>query len=93
MIGTEWATILPLGEADSVSVTDSHPTAFENGLAITDERRSKPGYNLRSLRFGVAAFDVIVRQCNVKRILPRNEIDWNEVSACGWVRIIIASVA
>src|SRR5215469_11064993 len=81
MIGAKWATILPLGEADSVSMTDRDPAALENSLAIADKRRFKPGYNMRSFWFGMAAFDVIIRQCNVKRILPRNKIDRNVISA------------
>ena len=41
----------------------------------------------------MTAFDIVVRESKVKRILARNEVDRNKISARTRVRIIVASVA
>jgi hypothetical protein len=41
----------------------------------------------------MTAFDIIVRESDVKRILAGNEVDRNKISAPSRVRVIVASIA
>src|SRR4029077_15881971 len=86
-------TVFPLGITDSVTMTDSEPSAFKNGLAVTDEGLLKPRNHLAGFRFRATPFDIVVRQSDVKRILARNEVDRNKISSGGGFRGIIASIA
>jgi hypothetical protein len=92
MIGSERAAIFPLGVTDFVAMTDCDPSAFENGLTVTHERLLEPGNHLTGFGFCPTAFDIVVRQSNVKRILSRNEVNWNEISSGSGIRAIIASI-
>src|SRR5262249_38700194 len=81
MVSTERSTILPLSITNSVSVPNRNPPAFENSLAVADKRLFEPGYHLAGFVFGMTAFDIVVRESDVKRILARHEVEGNKVSA------------
>jgi hypothetical protein len=93
VIGTEGAAILPLGITNSISVSNGEPSTLEYGLAITDKRLLEPGDYLASFGFCSPSFDIVVRESHIKRILPRDKIDRNEISSGTDLGSIIASVA
>src|ERR1700741_5049946 len=92
MVGTEGPTIFPLGITNFVSVPNGNPPAFENSLAVADKRLFEPGYHLAGFVFGMTAFDIVVWESHVKRILARHEVDGNKVSARARVGVIIPSI-
>src|ERR1700730_5500363 len=72
---------------------DRNPSVFENGLSIANKRLLEPGNHLACFVFGMTAYDIVVRESKAQRILARNEVDRNRISARTRVRIIVASVA
>src|SRR5271165_1922994 len=72
---------------------DRNPSAFENGLSIANKRLLKPGNRLARFVFGMTAFDIVVWESDVKRILARNKVDRNKISARTRLRVIVASIA
>ena len=92
MVGAERTAVFPLRVADAVSVLDCDPPALEHGLARALESLLEPGNDLAGLRFGRAAGDIIVRQRDVERVLPRGEFGRDVVPAGGWIGIVVAAV-
>ena len=93
VIRTEGSAIFPLGVTNFVSMMDRNPSAFENGLSIANERLLKPGNHLACFVFAVTVFDIVIRESDVERILARNEVDRDKISARTRVRVIVPSIA
>src|SRR5258705_13049150 len=93
VIRTGWSGIYRLGVTTFVSVVDRNRSVFKNGLSIANKRLLEPGNHLACIVFGMTAFDIVVRESKVKRILASNEVDRNKISARTRVRIVVASVA
>src|SRR5271157_4893381 len=72
---------------------DRNPSAFENGLSIANERLLKPGNHLACFVFAMTVFDIVIRESDVERILARNEVDRDKISARTRVRVIVPSIA
>jgi hypothetical protein len=69
-----------------------NPSVFENSFSIANKRLVEPGDHSAGFAFGMTAFDIVVRESKIKRILARHELDRNKISAHANVRIIVASV-
>src|SRR5260370_3127474 len=92
VIRTERSAIFPLGVTNFVSVLDRNPSVLENSLSIASKRLLEPGNHLACFVFGMTALDIVVRESKVKRILARNEVDRNKISALTRVRMVVASL-
>src|ERR1700722_4393565 len=93
VFGSERSDVLPLRIADSVSMADCYPAAFAYGLAVSNEGGFEPGNHPRGFRSGVMVLDIIVGQCDIKRVLPRRETERDKIPPSTRVRVIVASVA
>src|SRR6516162_8426113 len=93
MIRAERAAIFPLRITNSISVSNSDPPTLENSLAVASESLLEPGNHLIGFRFGVTAFDIVVRQSGVKWILARHKIQRDKISAIGRFGVVITSIA
>jgi hypothetical protein len=69
-----------------------NPSVFENRFSIANKRLVEPGDHPAGFAFGMTTFDIVVRESEVKRILARDELDRNKISARSGVRIIVAPV-
>jgi hypothetical protein len=93
VFGCERSNVLPLRVADSVSMANCYPSAFAYRLAVSNERVFEPGNHPCSFRPGVMVLDIVVGQCDIKRVLPRRETERDKIHPSTRVRVIIASVS
>ena len=93
IIRSEWADIFPLGVTNPVPMPNGNPFAFADRLAISNEGASEPRNYLRDFRFGVMVRDVIVRQSDIKWILPGKKIGWNKIRSSPRGRVVVPTIA
>jgi len=93
IIRSEWANIFPLGVTNPVPMPNGNPFASADRLAISNEGASKPRNYLRDFRFGVTVRDVIVRQSDIKWILPGKKIGWNKIRPSPRGRVVVPTIA
>ena len=81
MVRAKRPAVLPLRIADAVPFANSDPTMATHRLARATVGLFEPRDHQRRFRLKLAVCDVVIRQCEVERVLPRDERDWNVIPA------------
>src|ERR1700724_3132362 len=80
VIGAKRTAILPLGVTGAIAFTDRNPVMPANRLSLSHVGLFEPWYHQRRFRLKLAVRHVVVRQREIKWILPRNKGDRNVVT-------------
>src|SRR5712692_11782908 len=83
MIGTKWAAILPLRITGAIAFANCDPVMPANRLSLSHVGLFEPRNHQRRFRFKLAVGHVVVRQREIKWVLPRNKGDRNVVTPFG----------
>src|SRR5262249_54708801 len=92
MVRAKRATILPLRVAEAIAFADRDPTMAADRLPRAGVGLTEPWDHEWSFRFKLAVRDVVIRQREVKRILPRDERNWNVIPTRTRLRVVRAAV-
>src|SRR3954470_10918348 len=92
MVGAKRPTILPLRVTEAIPFPNGNPTIAADRLPRSGVGLLKPRDYQRRFRLKLAVCHIVVRQCDVERILPRDERNRDVIPACARVRVIRAAV-
>ena len=92
MVCAKRAAILPLRVAEAIPFANGNPTMAADRLPRPGVGLLEPRDNQRRFRLELAMRDVVIRQREVERILPRDERDWNVIPARAWLRVVRAAI-
>src|SRR5262245_56211318 len=92
MVRAKRPTILPLRVTEAVAFANGDPAVAADRLARPGVGLLKPRDHQRCFWFELTVRDVVIRQREVERILPRYERDWNVIPARARVRDVCAAV-
>src|SRR5262245_39496842 len=92
MVCAKRATILPLRIAEAIAFADRDPTMAADRLPCAGVGLLEPWDHERSFRLELAVGNVVIRQREVERILPRDERNRNVISARARLRVVRAAV-
>src|SRR5262245_18034548 len=92
MVRPKRTAILPLRVTDAVPLANGDPTMATDRLPGAVIGLLKPRNYQRRFRLELAVRDVVIRQREVERILPRDERDWNVIPTGARLRIVRAPV-
>src|SRR5262249_14866719 len=92
IVRSEWPAILPLRVTDSTPLPNRDPTILANGLPRPGIGAPEPRNEQGRFGFKVSVRQVVVRQGNVKRILPRGERHGNVIAAIPCFGRIISAI-
>src|SRR5262249_16631351 len=92
MVCAKRPAILPLRITDAVSFTNGNPAMAADRLARPGVGLLKPRDHQRGFGLKLAVRDIVIRQCEVERILPRDKRDWNVIPARARLRSIRATI-
>src|SRR5947199_7527655 len=88
MIGAKRAAILPLRVTEAISLANGNPTVAADRLSRAGVRLLEPRDHQRRFRLKLAVRHVVIRQGDVKGILPRDERDWDVIPARARLRVV-----
>src|SRR5215469_18889398 len=92
MVCAERPTILPLRVAEAVAFADGDPTVAADGLPLFGVGLLKPRDHQWRFWLELAMRHIVIGQCDVERILPRDERDWDVIPTRARLRVIRAAV-
>src|SRR4029079_702372 len=92
MVCAKGAAILPLRVAEAIPFPNGNPAISADRLSGSGVRLFEPRDHERSFRFKLHVRHIIIWQCDVERILPRDESYWNVISACARLWTVCAAV-
>ena len=92
MVCAKRPAILPLRVAKAIAFANSDPAIAADRLPRSAVGLLEPRDYQRRFRLKLAVRDVVIRQRDVKRILPRDERDRNVIPARTRVRVVRAAV-
>src|SRR4029450_2883284 len=92
MVRGKGTAILPLRVAEAIPFANGDPSMAADRLPGPGIGLLEPGDHQRRFGLELAVRDVVIRQREVERILPRDKRDWNIIPARAWLRVVRAAV-
>ena len=92
MVCAKRAAILPLRVADAIALANSDPAITAYGLSLARVRLLEPRDHERRFRLELPMRHIVIRECEVEWILPRDKGYWDVIPACARLRVVRPTV-